>query len=168
MRMGSLKSALGCCLRVPAATGVLTLALLCCAPAVASGPASQQALATLEQCVTSVVQAERAATFAGEMTAVPGTAHMAMRIEVLEQLPAEERFHAVRAPGLGVWRGSDLKVKIYKYVKQVTDLSSPATYRGLVRFRWIGANGRVIKRAERITPRCVQPAAPPPVAPAAS
>jgi hypothetical protein len=116
--------------------------------------------ATLEQCVTSLVQAERSATFTGEMTAVAGAARMAMRIDVEERLPGETEFHAVSAPGLGVWRWADPKVKIYKYLKQVTNLSSPASYRGFVRFRWMNAKGHVIKRAEHLTARCLQPASP--------
>jgi hypothetical protein len=114
--------------------------------------------ATLEQCLTSPVQAERSATFTGEMTAVAGAARMAMRIDVEERLPSEAEFHAVSTPGLGVWRWADPKVKIYKYLKQVTNLSSPASYRGFVRFRWMSAKGHVIKRAERLTARCLQPA----------
>jgi hypothetical protein len=47
-------------------------------------------------------------------------------------------------------------VKIYKYVKQITDLSSPAVYRAVVRFRWVGERGRVVKRAELHTARCEQ------------
>jgi hypothetical protein len=94
------------------------------------------------------------------MTAVAGTARMAMRIEVQERMPGEALFHAVNAPGLGVWRGSQPGVKIYKYVKQVTNLSSPAAYRALVRFHWLDDKGRVIKRAERHTLRCAQPASP--------
>jgi hypothetical protein len=128
-------------------------------PAVAATP--QEESAKLEQCVTSVVQAERSATFAGEMTAIANTAHMAMRVDVQERLPGEALFHTLSAPGLGVWRSSDPKVKAYKYLKQVTNLSAPALYRGLVRFRWLNAKGHVIKRAERLTARCAQPAAPP-------
>jgi hypothetical protein len=116
--------------------------------------------AALEQCVTSVVQAERSATFTGEMTAVPGAARMAIRIDLEERLPGEAEFHTVVFPGLGVWRWADPKVKVYKYLKQVTNLSSPASYRGSVRFRWINAKGHAIKRAERLTARCLQPASP--------
>jgi len=121
--------------------------------------------ATVEQCVTTGEQADRAATFSGEMTAVTGTARMAMRIEVQERLPGEELFRTVSAPGLGVWRGSVPGVKIYQYVKQVTNLSSPADYRALVRFHWLNNKGYVIRRAERFTPKCAQPAAPPTPAP---
>jgi hypothetical protein len=114
------------------------------------------ASATLEQCVTAAAQAERSATFSGEMTAIPGTARMAMRIDVQERMPGEALFHTISAPGLGVWRGSDPGVKIYKYLKQVTNLSSPAFYRAMVRFHWLNARSRLIRRMERLTPRCVQ------------
>ena len=127
-----------------------------------SAPVVPLQSATLAQCVTSLVQAERSATFAGEMIAIAGTTRMAMRIELQELMPGEARYHRIVAPGIGVWRPSDAKVKIYKYLKQVTNLSSPALYRARVRFRWLGANGRVIRRAERTTPRCMQPASPPP------
>jgi hypothetical protein len=113
--------------------------------------------ATLEQCVASTVQAERSATFTGEMTAVAGAARMAMRVDLEERAPSELEFHPVTAPGLGVWRAADPKVKVYKYLKQVTNLAAPASYRGVVHFRWVNAKGHVIKRAERTTGRCLQP-----------
>ena len=132
--------------------------------AVGSGPIAS---AALEQCVTAVPQPERSATFSGEMTAIAGTARMAMRIDVQERTPEEVSFHTITAPGLSVWRSSDQKVKVYKYLKQVTNLSSPASYRAVVRFRWVNGRGRVIKHTERLTSRCLQPASPPVPAPPA-
>jgi hypothetical protein len=126
----------------------------------AVGATGPLAAAALDQCVTSVEQTERSATFSGEMTAIPGTARMAIRIDIEERLPAEEGFHVVNAAGLGVWRYSEAKVKVYKYLKQVTNLSSPAVYRASVRFRWLSGRGRVLRRSERATARSVQPAAP--------
>jgi hypothetical protein len=173
MRTKSLTDALRSGRRALVALGACSLAALCPAQAGAA-PGGQSAsgatplsAATLEQCVTSVVQFERSATFAGEMTAVPGTVRMAMRIEVQESVPDEGFFHTVAAPGLGVWRDSDPKVKIYKYLKQVTNLSSPAAYRAVVRFHWMGAKGHVIKRAERVTARCEEPPPPPAASPTA-
>jgi hypothetical protein len=154
------------------ASSACSLALLCAAPASGATQAGDQsgqmsgavagplASATLEQCVTSVDQSERSATFSGEMTAMPGTAHMAMRIDIEERTPADAQFHTVIAPGLGVWRDSEPKVKVYKYLKQVTNLSSPAVYRALVGFRWLNSKGRQIRREERLTPKCEQAAAP--------
>jgi hypothetical protein len=129
-------------------------------PLAAQTDAAGGATATVEQCVTTGEQVDRSTTFSAEMTAVTGTARMAMRIEVQERLPGEELFHTVSAPGLGVWRGSALGVKIYQYVKQVTNLSFPADYRALVRFHWLNDKGYVIKRAERFTLQCAQPAPP--------
>ncbi|HWG09660.1 MAG TPA: hypothetical protein VN672_11715 [Solirubrobacteraceae bacterium] len=154
-------------MRAPACTIaalVIVLSLLGAQRAQASAqgePASAGTVsATLEECLTASVQAERAAMFSGEMTSVPGAARMAVRIDLEERLPGELEYHTVMAPGLGVWRASDPRVKVYRYLKQVTNLTAPASYRGLVRFRWINARGRVIRRAERLTARCLQPAPP--------
>jgi len=111
----------------------------------------------IEQCVTSTVQLERSATFTAQMTATGATQKMAMRLELQQRLRGESEFHTLVAPGFGVWRVSEPGVKIYKYVKQVTNLDSPAAYRVLVHFRWSGEAGRTIKRDELHTPRCVQP-----------
>jgi hypothetical protein len=144
------------------------LAAACCLAAVIGAPAqaahlarpSAPASATLVQCVTSVEQAERSATFAGEMTLVPGTIRMAMRVDIEKRTPGEASFHLVSAPGLGVWRSSEAKVKVYRYLKQVTNLEPPALYRAVVHFRWLSAKGLVVKRAVRYTRPCVQAAAP--------
>jgi len=127
-------------------------------PLAAQTDAAGGAAATVEQCVTTGEQTDRSATFSAEMTAIAGTARMAMRIEVQERMGGEELFHTVSAPGLGVWRGSAPGVKIYQYVKQVTNLSFPADYRALVRFHWLNNKGYVIRRAERHTLQCAQPA----------
>jgi hypothetical protein len=112
--------------------------------------------ATLAECLSVGAQAERAATFEGEMAAIPGTVRMEMRISVLERLPRELAFHMVTAPGLGVWRKSAPGVKTYTYLKQVTNLTAPAIYRGEVQFRWMNDKGRPIKVALLLTNRCKQ------------
>ena len=86
---------------------------------------------------------------------------MAMRIEIEERLPHEALFHIVAAPGAGAWRTSEPHVKIFKYLKQVTDLSAPARYRASVHFRWLNSHGATIHRAARLTKACAEPAAPP-------
>lgn len=86
-----------------------------------------------------------------------------MRIDVQERMPGEAMFHTVSAPGLGVWRGSAPGIKVYRYLKQVTNLSAPALYRAAVRFRWLNGRGRLIKGAERRTSSCAQTAPAPAV-----
>jgi hypothetical protein len=113
--------------------------------------------ATVEQCVPAPTQQERSVTFAGEMTTIPGSARMEMRIDLLELGPSDAAFRTVSAPGLGVWRTAAAGVKVYKYVKQVTNLYAPATYRAAVRFRWLDSKGRLLKVTEHRTPVCQQP-----------
>jgi hypothetical protein len=116
--------------------------------------------ATLEQCNTAPSQTERSATFAGEMTAVPGTARMEMRIDVQEWTLGEVSYRTVKGPDLGVWRTSALGVKIYTHIQQVSNLSAPAFYRGVVQFRWLNSKNDLIKAEALRTPRCEQPLAP--------
>ncbi len=117
------------------------------------------AVATLQQCATATIpQTERAATFAGEMSTIPGTARMEIRIELEERGPEELLYHTVNAPGLGVWHSSVAGVKIFAHIQQVTDLSAPALYRGAVRFRWLNDKNRPIRTDELHTARCEQPA----------
>lgn len=125
--------------------------------AIASAPSDGTVSVTIEQCATSTVQAERSATFTAQMTATNTTQRMGMRIELQQRMSGDREFHTVLAPGFGVWRPSESGVKIYKYVKQVTNLTAPAAYRAVVRFRWLGERGHVIKRAELHTQRCLQP-----------
>jgi hypothetical protein len=124
-----------------------------------SSPATL-ASATLEQCLTAVDPTARSATFNGQMSAVPGTRVMAMRILVEEQGAGEAAFRTLAGAttvGSGGWRRSEVGVKIYKYVRQFTDLPAPGTFRAVVEFRWLGEKGRVIKRTVRRTSTCVQP-----------
>ena len=114
--------------------------------------------ASLVQCLTATEPAERSATFAGEMTMIPGATRMSMRIELLERTPGETGYHPVLAPSVGAWRTADPGVKSYKHLEQVTNLSAPAYYRALITFRWQGPHGRLVRREERRSPRCVQPA----------
>ncbi len=118
--------------------------------------------ATLEQCVSSPEQEERAATFSGEMIAIPGSTRMEMRIDVLEKAPEEESYRRVSAPGLGVWRSPAAGVKSFRYLKQVTNLAAPASYRGALRFRWFNAHGRQIGFAELRTRPCEETVVSPP------
>jgi hypothetical protein len=119
------------------------------------------ASATLEQCVAGAAQSERSAMFAGEMTALPGSARMAIRIELQELMSGEALFHTVTASGLGTWRVSDAGVKAYRYNKQVTNLFAPASYRATIHFRWLNARGHLMRSSVRHTLACRQPAATP-------
>jgi hypothetical protein len=154
------RAALGACLLALAAGGLPAAARA----TTASAPGDSSV--TLEQCISSSVQAERSATFVSQMVATAATQKMAMKIVLEERARGGAEYHAVPGPGFGVWRPSEPGVKIYKYVKQVTNLAAPAIYRTTVKFRWVADKGRVIKRAELRSSRCFQPPLTAPVTPA--
>jgi hypothetical protein len=143
----------------PAAASVRTAAGLEVTQQTGSAQGSTPlAAATLERCVTASPQSERSLSIAAEMSAIPHTAHMALRIEIQERLQEAALFHTVNAPGLGVWREADRGVSSYKYLNKVTNLSAPAVYRAVVRFRWLNGSGHLIKKLERHTSSCTQTA----------
>jgi hypothetical protein len=112
------------------------------------------ASAALESCVTGAEQSQRSMTFSGQMTTIVGAERMAIRVELEERTRASNGFRAVLAPGLGVWRTSESGVRIYKYIKQVTNLAAPAAYRGLVHFRWTNAKGHLVRASTVHTQIC--------------
>ena len=95
------------------------------------------------------------------MTAFQARCGWRCAIDLEERAPGRVEYHTVTASGLGVWRSSDPKVKVYKYLKQVTNVSAPASYRGFVRFRWLDAKGRVIRASRTADAACLQPGRPP-------
>jgi hypothetical protein len=153
------RAALVMCLLALLASGSSAHALT--SPAPAPGDYS----VALEQCLGSNVQTERSATFVAQMVATAATQKMAMKIQIEARLSAEAEYHVIAAPGLGVWKPSEAGVKIYKYVKQVTNLQAPAVYRATVKFRWTAEKGRVVKRAELRSSRCFQSTDRPPAKP---
>jgi hypothetical protein len=149
---------------------VLACALLAQAPAFADPTPQAGALiaasshpltsAVLEQCQTASAQPERSATFGAEMLIVPGSVKMQVRIDVLERAAGDLRFHAVTGPGVGSWLSSSPGVRAYRLLRQVTNLSAPASYRGDVHYRWINGRGHVMRASELLTPACQQPVSP--------
>jgi hypothetical protein len=154
--------------RMALTVGVLALAAG--APVAAAGTTREALLATapvagefgvaLEQCLGAGAQAERSATFVAQMVATVATQKMAVKIQLEERMRGEAEYHGVLAPGFGIWRSAEPGVKIYKYVKQVTNLTAPAAYRAVVHFRWVGDRGRTLKRAEARSARCFEPVSP--------
>jgi hypothetical protein len=97
-----------------------------------------------------------AVTFAARMHAVPGTVRMAVRFRLLEKL-GDGGFHRVHADGLGGWRRSQPGAGTFVYEQSVRGLRQGGAYRAIVRFRWYGAGGEVIRRARVRSAACRQP-----------
>jgi hypothetical protein len=139
---------------------LLVLALAGCAsPAHAAAPATDlpPLKASLEACLTSPLPIERVATFVGSMPAIATAERMRIRFDLERRRPGERRWQRIKAPGFGTWERSEPNVAGFVFRKRVNGLWVPASYRARVRFRWLGADGRVVRRAQARTPACAQP-----------
>jgi hypothetical protein len=112
--------------------------------------------ASLTACHTGTAPLDRYALFSAQMATVPRAKRMAVRFDLLQKLPGGG-YERVQAPGLGVWRSSLPGIERFVVHKQVANLQAPASYRALVRFRWLDATGSVIQSATRRTKTCRQP-----------
>ncbi|MEA2277468.1 MAG: hypothetical protein QOC78_2428 [Solirubrobacteraceae bacterium] len=114
--------------------------------------------ATLAACTTGPDAIDRTAAFAGSMPAVPGAQRLWMRFDLRERLAPSADFVAVHAPGLDAWRKSAVgRSSGFVFTQRVQQLAAPGAYRALVRFRWYGAGGTLLRSARRLTAICRQP-----------
>jgi hypothetical protein len=122
-------------------------------------PAAPPALAaTLEQCATSALPAERVAEFVGSMPAAARATRMRMRFDLERLRPRDGQWRRMRGvPGFGAWEASAPARAGFVFHKRVDGLLVPASYRAVVRFRWEDSGGGVVRRARRRTPACAQP-----------
>jgi hypothetical protein len=127
-------------------------------PAQAAAPAKPPKLgATLQTCATSPLPVQRIAAFVGSMPARATAPRMQMRFELERRRDGERGWRRLKAAGFGVWERANRNVAGFVFTKRVTGLPVPATYRALVRFRWLATNGTTIKRAHARTRACRQP-----------
>jgi hypothetical protein len=113
--------------------------------------------ATLESCTTSPLPVQRIASFVGSMPARAGGTRMQMRFELERKRHGQRRWRRLKAAGFGVWERADPNVAGFVFTKRVNGLPVPATYRALVRFRWVDAGGTTIRRSHARTRACRQP-----------
>lgn len=139
----------------------LAAVLLAIAPTSAVAATARQAAPPLKAdtptCRTGVTPAERFAVFSGSMPARKGARRMAMRFDLQLREPGDSRYRVVRAPSFGRWERSRAGRSGFIYSKRVDGLKAPATYRAVVRFRWLDGAGRTVAAAKRATPICDQP-----------
>lgn len=140
-------------------TALTTVALMAALPGAGTTTPAPAVSANVEQCVTATTQSGRSVTFTGQMETLSGAHRMAMEIVVQEHDPGETGFHTLAAAGPATWQRSEVGLKIYKYVRQVTDLPAPATFRALVQYRWLDERDHLLRTTSRRTPICRQPAA---------
>jgi hypothetical protein len=122
--------------------------------ALASDPVARVALVS---CDTGLSAGERRVVYEGRMRRIAGTRRMQMRFALQWRQPGSRRWSGIQGPGLGTWVSSDRGVSRYSFTKRIENLAAPATYRVVVRFRWLDARGHTID-SDLVTSRsCRQP-----------
>jgi hypothetical protein len=127
---------------------------LAAAPATAS---ESTARVSLSSCTTGLSAGERTAVYEGRMRRVSGTRRMQMRFALQWRKSGAKRWSAIKAPGLGSWVSSNPGVKSYTFTKRIENLAAPASYRVVVRFRWLDARGHTIDSDSIVARPCRQP-----------
>jgi len=129
-------------------------AALAAAPAIAADSTARVALLS---CTTGLDPGQRTAVFEGRMRRLSGTRKMQMRFALQWRQPGSARWTAIKAPGLGTWVSSNAAVKSYTFTKRIENLAAPASYRVVVRFRWLDASGHRIDSDQVVSKPCRQP-----------
>jgi CARDB len=125
------------------------------APAVA-GAQAPPLRAKVSACSTGPLPTDRTAAFTGSMPAIKGVKRMWMRFDVLAR--TAKGYAPLKAPGLGVWQKSAPgRAAGFVFTQRVQALPSPGAFKAVVRFRWYGMGGKLLRSATRETPICKQP-----------
>ena len=90
------------------------------------------------------------------MKAIGRSVRMQVRFTLQSRQPGGPWGH-VAAEGLDTWLTSRARVRRYSYAKTVRNLAAPATYRAVVRFRWLDAGGVTVRRTRHVSAVCRQP-----------
>jgi CARDB len=144
-------------------TGVVVLAAGSALIPSAAGADTPHARLRSMVCQRALDPPARAVGVTAVMRPLPGTRRMELRFDLLGRGPQASAFSAVRGGDLGAWlsphdptlgrRSGD----VWNLSHPVVDLVAPATYRFRVSYRWIGARGKVLGSAVRLSPSCYQP-----------
>ena len=126
-------------------------------PATGTSPATSTALfsAKVLKCQRGTSPVTRTATFRGGMKRVPGATRLSMRFTLRESV-GHARYHALVAPGLGVWRTSRPGVGAFAYRQKVKALVDGSAYAVAVDYRWQDDAGKVLKTAHARSAACRQ------------
>jgi hypothetical protein len=138
-------------------TALVLLALLALAPAPAAHAAEPAARLVMTACTTGLDPQDRTVTYEGRMRRLPGTRRMQMRFALQVRARAATKWTGVKGPGLNAWVTSNDGVARYSFSKHIENLGAPASYRVIVRFRWLDAHARKIDDQLITSKTCRQP-----------
>jgi hypothetical protein len=137
---------------------LLLIALVAFATPAAAHAQQPPLRAKLTACSSGPLATDRTATFTGSMPAIKGVRRMWMRFDVLARGASTTGFAPLKVPGLGVWQKSvPGRPGGFVFTQRVQGLAAPGAYRALVRFRWYGKGGRLLRSTSRQTAVCKQP-----------
>jgi hypothetical protein len=105
--------------------------------------------------LTACQPRERAAEFEARMDQIPGAERMKLRF-TLEMRRVGRAWKKVVSPELGGWRTADAETTRYISSRRVSALVGPASYRTVVRFRWLDGDGVRVASAKATSPVCRQ------------
>jgi CARDB len=110
----------------------------------------------LTSCQSALDPTEREASFEGRMKVKHRARRMQMRFTLQTRSADEPRWHKLPAAGFGKWLTSNPGIGRYVYTKRVIELEAPASYRTIVKFRWLDADGDRVASAKSTSPVCHQ------------
>jgi hypothetical protein len=131
---------------------LMSLLLFLAFPAVADA-----ASVKVVDCVPALDPAARTTTFEARMRPARGSERMQVRFTLQMREDGLHLWRRVPAEGFDSWLSSLAGVRRYSYAKTVVNLAAPASYRTVVRFRWLDADGAVVKSARITSASCRQP-----------
>jgi hypothetical protein len=132
---------------------IAVIALAAPAPASAQAPPLRAKVTT---CSSGPLPTDRLAAFTGSMPAIKGTSRMWMRFDVLAR--GTKGYAPLKVPGLGVWQKSAPGHPTgFVFTQRVQALPTPGSFKAVVRFRWYGKGGKLLRSTTRETPICKQP-----------
>jgi len=118
--------------------------------------AADAASVKLAECVPALEPADRSATFEARMHPAGGAERMQVRFTLQVRQGGLPGWRRVSADGLDEWLTSFPDVRRFSYSKTVRNLSAPASYRMVVRFRWLGEDEEVLRRRRARSRACRQ------------
>jgi len=130
------------------------LALALAAPGQAQAAFKLPSSKVLE-CKSGDSTESRSATFMGRMRSIPATDRMLMRFTLMERF-GDEKLHPVKLPELKAWHSSKPGIRDFRYRQTVTALQGGGEYRMSIDFRWLDADGNLLRKSRRVSGACRQ------------
>jgi hypothetical protein len=130
-------------------------ALACLAAATPLAADAQSSRTPLAARVKTCSPSAHVAVFTASMPRWGGASVLAVRFD-LSARTGHGAWRAVKATGFGSWLKSAAGATGFVYDKRVEGLTAGRAYRVTVRYRWLDADGDVVRRATRTSASCTQ------------